>query len=72
MRLYLQTIAMRHCQERVVHVLLFVVWFAVLNTNNYFILVAFQIARSTLYVTWHAIFFVGDCDIQVQILMCLD
>jgi hypothetical protein len=39
----LQTIAMHHCQEKVVHVL-FVVWFAVLDTDDYFSLVAFQMA----------------------------
>jgi hypothetical protein len=38
---------MRHCQEKVVHMLL-VVRFVVLDANNYFVLVAFQIARLTL------------------------
>jgi hypothetical protein len=40
---------MRHCQEKVVHMLL-VVWFTVLDANDYFALVAFQIAQLTLYV----------------------
>jgi hypothetical protein len=41
MRFHLQTIAMCHCQEKLVHVLLFVVRFAVLNIDDYFDLVAF-------------------------------
>jgi hypothetical protein len=48
--LRLQIITMRHCQKKVVHVLLLVVRFAILNTNNYFVLMAFQMARLTLYV----------------------
>jgi hypothetical protein len=40
-RLTLQTIAMCHCQEKVVHVVLLVVWFIVLDANDYFALVAF-------------------------------
>jgi hypothetical protein len=47
-RFHLQTIAMRHCQEKVVHVLMLVVRFAVLDTNDYFALVAFQMAQPTL------------------------
>jgi hypothetical protein len=39
---------MRHCQEKVVHVLLLVVRFAILNANDDFALVAFQMARPTL------------------------
>jgi hypothetical protein len=38
----------------------------------YFALVAFQMAQPTLYVTWHVVLFVSDCDIHMQILMCLD
>jgi hypothetical protein len=68
----LQTITMRHCQEKVVHVLLLVIRFVVLDGNDYFALVAFQMARSTLYVARHAVLSIGDCDIHVQILMCLD
>ncbi len=63
---------MRHCQEKVVHVLLLIVWFLVLNANDYFALVAFQMGGPTLYVAWQAIISVGDCDVHVQILMCLD
>ncbi len=61
----LQTIAMHHCQEKVVHVLLFVIRFIVLDADDYFILVAFQIARSTLYVAWHTILSAGDCNVHV-------
>jgi hypothetical protein len=71
-RLCLQTIAMHHCQEKVVHVLLLVVRFVILGINDYFALVAFQMARLTLYITWHIILSVGDCDIHMQILTCLD
>jgi hypothetical protein len=39
---------MRHCQEKVVHVLLLVVQFVVLNTDDYFALVALQMAWLTL------------------------
>jgi hypothetical protein len=35
------TIAMRHCQEKVVHMLPLVVWFVVLDTDDYFALVTF-------------------------------
>ncbi len=52
--------------------LMFVVRFTVLNTNDYFAFVAFQMARLTLYVTWHVVLLVGDYDIHVQILACLD
>jgi hypothetical protein len=41
MRFHLQTIAMRHCQEKTMHVMLFVIRFAVFDTNDYFVLVAF-------------------------------
>jgi hypothetical protein len=44
----LQTITMRHYQEKVVHVLLLVVWFVVLDIDDYFALVAFQMAQPTL------------------------
>jgi hypothetical protein len=40
----LQTIAMRHCQEKVVHMLLIVVRLAILNANDIFTLVVFQMA----------------------------
>jgi hypothetical protein len=63
---------MHHCQENVVHVLPLVVRLAILNIDNYFALVTFQMARSTLYVAWHAILSVGDYDVHVQILTCLD
>jgi hypothetical protein len=63
---------MRHCQEKVVHVLPLVVRFVVLNADDYFTLVAFQMARPTLYVAWHAVLFAGDYDVHVQILTCLN
>jgi hypothetical protein len=47
MRLRLQTIAMRHCQKKVMH-MLFVAQFAVLDANDYFALMSFQMAPSTL------------------------
>ncbi len=53
------------------HVLPLVVRFAVLNIDDYFVLVTFQMARPTLYVTWHVVLSVGDYDVHVQILMCL-
>ncbi len=56
---------MRYCQEKVVHVLLFVVWFTVLNINDYFALVAFHMARLTLYIASHLILSIGDCDVHV-------
>jgi len=49
-----------------------VVRFAVLDTNDYFALVVFQMARPILYIAWHIVLSVGACDIHVQILMCLD
>jgi hypothetical protein len=39
MRLHLQTIAMRHYQEKVMHMLLLVVQFIILDTDDYFALV---------------------------------
>jgi hypothetical protein len=63
---------MRHCQEKVVHVLLLVVRFAVLDIDDYFTLVAFKMAWPTLYVAWHAVLSVGNYNVHVQILMCLD
>ncbi len=71
-RLRLQLIAMRNYQEKVVHMLLLVVRFAILDTKDYFTLVAFQMARLTLYVAWHVVLSLGDCDVHVQILTCLD
>jgi hypothetical protein len=64
-RLRLQTIVMRHCQKKVVHVLLLVVRFAILNIDDYFALATFQMAWLTLYVAWHTVPFVGDCDVHV-------
>jgi hypothetical protein len=72
MHLRLQTIAMRHYQEKVVHVLFLVIWFTVLDSDNYFALVAFQMARLTLYIAWHVVLSISDCDIRVQIPTCLD
>jgi len=54
------------------HVLLLVVWFIILDADDYFALVAFQMARLTLYIAWHVVFSVGDCNVHVQILTCLD
>ncbi len=68
----LQTIATRHSQKKVVHVLLLIVWFVILDADDYFALVAFQMARPTLYIVWHIVLSVGDCNVHVQILMCLD
>ncbi len=48
MHLCLQTIAMRPCQEKVVHMLLLGVRFAILNIDDYFALVGFQMDRLTL------------------------
>jgi len=47
------------------HMLLLVVWFVVINTDDYFALVAFSMARLTLYVAWHVVIFVGDNDVHV-------
>jgi hypothetical protein len=55
-----------------VHVPLLVVRFVVLNVDDYFTLVAFQMARVTLYIAWHIILSTSDCDVHVQILTCLD
>jgi NAD/NADP transhydrogenase beta subunit len=63
---------MRHYQEKVVHMLLLVVRFVVFDADDYFALVVFQMAWPTLYVAWHAIIFIGDCDIHVQISTYLD
>jgi hypothetical protein len=46
----LQTITMRHCQEKAMHVLLLVVQFVVFDADDYFALVVFQMAWPTLYV----------------------
>jgi hypothetical protein len=61
----LQTITMRHCQKKVVHVLLLIVQFTILDADDYFALVAFEMARLTLYIAWHAILFVGNCNVHV-------
>ncbi len=63
---------MHHYQEKVVHVMPLVVRFVVLDIDDYFALTTFQMARSTLYVVWHAVFSVGDYNVHVQILTCLD
>jgi hypothetical protein len=47
------------------HVLLFVVWFAVLDADDYFGLVVFQMARLILYVAWYTVLFIGDHDVHV-------
>jgi len=52
--------------------LLLVVWFDVLDADDYFTFMAFQMARPTLYIAWHAILSANDCDVHVQILTCLD
>jgi hypothetical protein len=41
---------MGHCQEKDVHMLLLVVRFNILDVDDYFGLVAFQMAQSTFYV----------------------
>jgi hypothetical protein len=64
-RLHLQTIAMRHCQEKVVHVLLLVVRFVILDIDDYFALVAFQMPQLTLYIAWHAVLSLGDYDVHM-------
>ncbi len=56
---------MRHCQKKVVHMLLLVVRFVVLNVDDYFVFIAFQMARSILYVAWHTIFFTSDYDVHM-------
>jgi len=68
----LQRITMHHCEEKVVHVLLLIVRFAVLDIDDYFTLVAFQIARPTLYGAWHVILSTCDYNVRVQILTRLD
>ncbi len=50
-RLTQQTIAMRHCQEKIMHVLLLVGRFVVLDAEDYFALVVFQMAWPTLQTT---------------------
>jgi len=45
-------------------VLPLVVRFIVLDINDYFVLATFQMARSTLYVAWHVVFFVGDYNVN--------
>ncbi len=49
-----------------------VVRFIVLDIDDYFALATFQMARSTLYIAWHAVFSIGDYGVHVQILTCLD
>jgi hypothetical protein len=61
---------MRHCQEKVVHMLSLVVRFAILHIDDYFVLATFQMARPTLHVAWHVVLSVGDYDVHVQILTC--
>jgi hypothetical protein len=45
--------------------LLLVVWFAILDVDDYFTLLAFQMAWLTLYVVWHAFFFTSDSNVHV-------
>ncbi len=52
--------------------LLLVVRFVVLDEDDYFTFVAFQMARPTLYIAWHAVLSRSDYDVHVQILTCLD
>ncbi len=68
----LQTITMRHCQDKVVQVLLFVVRFVVLNADDYFAFVVFQMAQPTLYIAWHVVLSASDCYVHVQISTCLN
>jgi hypothetical protein len=56
---------MRHCQEKVVHVLLLVVRFVILDIDDYFALVAFQMPQLTLYIAWHAVLSLGDYDVHM-------
>jgi hypothetical protein len=49
-----------------------VVRFVVLNVDDYFGLVAFQMARPTLYIAWHTVLSASDCDVHVKILTCLN
>jgi hypothetical protein len=56
---------MRYYQKKVVHILLLVVGFVILDADDYFTLVAFQMARAILYVIWHAILSTGDCDVHM-------
>ncbi len=45
--------------------LLLVVWFVVLNADDYFAFITFQMARPILYVAWHTIFSTSDYDVHV-------
>jgi hypothetical protein len=72
MHIPLQTIVMRHYQEKAMHVRLLIVQFAFLDTDDYFALVAFQMVRPTLYVAWHVVLFADNYNVHVQILTCLD
>jgi hypothetical protein len=47
------------------HVLLLIVWFVVLNIDDYFGLVVFHMAQPTLYVAWHAVFSTCDYDVHM-------
>jgi hypothetical protein len=49
-------------------VLLLVVRFVAFDTDDYFALVA----QPTLYVAWHVVLSVSDCDVHVQISTCFD
>jgi hypothetical protein len=49
----------------VVHMLLLIVGFTVLDVDDYFALVAFQMARPTLYVAWHVVLFASDYNIHM-------
>ncbi len=52
--------------------LLLVIQFVVLDADDYFAFVAFQMAPLTLYIAWHIVLFVGDCNVHMQISTCLD
>ncbi len=49
-----------------------IVRFVVVDIDDYFALAMFQMAWLTLCITWHAVLSVGDYDVHVQILTCLD
>jgi hypothetical protein len=52
--------------------LLLVVQFVVCDINDYFALVAFQMAQLTLYVDSHVVLSVGNYNVHVQISTCID
>jgi hypothetical protein len=54
------------------HVMPLVVQFVVLDIDDYFALATFQMARPTLYIAWHIVLSVGNYNVHVQILTCLN